>query len=164
MNSIADQEPASSGLTTVVHCQREAFDVYIGRATVPFPTGSMWANEFRIGRDGNRTEVIAKFREWVLHSSSLSAQWMREHVHELRGKRLGCWCRPKACHGQVLAEMADAIKEDEFEGPAICPHCEHETGAGACWNPKCGEGRRNLADDRGDKEYHSRLDRRLEGD
>ncbi|MBA3285144.1 MAG: DUF4326 domain-containing protein, partial [Nitrosopumilus sp.] len=26
---------------------------------------------------------------------------------ELRGKTLGCWCRPDACHGDLLAELAD---------------------------------------------------------
>ena len=27
---------------------------------------------------------------------------------ELKGKRLGCWCKPLPCHGDVLAELADA--------------------------------------------------------
>jgi hypothetical protein len=26
---------------------------------------------------------------------------------ELRHKILGCWCHPKACHGDVLAEIAN---------------------------------------------------------
>lgn len=26
---------------------------------------------------------------------------------ELRGKVLGCWCAPKMCHGDVLAELAE---------------------------------------------------------
>ena len=25
---------------------------------------------------------------------------------ELAGKTLGCWCAPKACHGDVLARLA----------------------------------------------------------
>jgi hypothetical protein len=28
---------------------------------------------------------------------------------ELRGKVLGCWCKPALCHGDVLAEFADAV-------------------------------------------------------
>jgi len=27
---------------------------------------------------------------------------------ELRGKILGCHCKPKACHGDILAEIADS--------------------------------------------------------
>ena len=44
--------------TTVVHCKREPYDVYIGR---PGP----WGNPFEIGTDGTREEVIAKYEEWI---------------------------------------------------------------------------------------------------
>jgi len=27
-------------------------------------------------------------------------------LHELEGKTLGCWCPPRACHGDVLARLA----------------------------------------------------------
>ncbi|WNZ62248.1 DUF4326 domain-containing protein [Myxococcus sp. MxC21-1] len=26
----------------------------------------------------------------------------------LRGKRLGCWCKPGPCHADILAEWVDA--------------------------------------------------------
>jgi hypothetical protein len=26
---------------------------------------------------------------------------------ELKGKVLGCWCSPKACHGDILAKIAN---------------------------------------------------------
>ena len=81
--------------TTVVHCKRSAYDVYIGRP-------SQWGNPFVIGHDGNRQEVIAKYRAWVLRQPHLLAQ-----LPTLRGKRLACWCKPAACHGDILAELAD---------------------------------------------------------
>lgn len=28
-------------------------------------------------------------------------------LEELYGKRLGCWCKPKRCHGDALAEAAE---------------------------------------------------------
>ena len=28
---------------------------------------------------------------------------------ELKDKVLGCWCKPLACHGDVLADIADSI-------------------------------------------------------
>lgn len=80
--------------TTVVH-HRQEHDVYIGRP-------SKWGNRFVIGRDGNRAEVIAKYRVWLMQQTALLAD-----LHELRGKRIGCFCAPKACHGDVLAELAD---------------------------------------------------------
>ena len=82
--------------TRVVHCKKEPFDVYIGRP-------SKWGNPFRIGRDGSREEVIQKYRHWILANPVLVAQLPTE----LKGKRLGCWCKPYACHGDALAELAD---------------------------------------------------------
>jgi hypothetical protein len=29
---------------------------------------------------------------------------------ELKGKTLGCWCKPEACHGDILAELADTLR------------------------------------------------------
>lgn len=71
------------------------FDVYIGR---PGP----WGNPYHIGKDGTREDVIAKYRAYAE-----SNPWIVEHVSVLRGKVLACWCKPQACHGDVLAEMAD---------------------------------------------------------
>jgi hypothetical protein len=82
--------------TRVVHCKVEPYDVYIGR-------GSKWGNPFKIGPDGTREEVIFKYCEYIAKQPDLLAA-----VHELRGKTIACWCAPKACHGHVLAELADA--------------------------------------------------------
>lgn len=85
--------------TTVANIRNgEEFDIYIGRGG-----DSIWGNPFKIGRDGDRKEVIAKYRAYVLRRPDLMAK-----LPELKGKRLGCWCSPKPCHGDVLAELADA--------------------------------------------------------
>ena len=82
--------------TEVVNKKFRHFDVYIGR-------GSKWGNPFRIGEDGDREEVIEKYKEWILKQPSL----LRD-LCELKGKRLGCYCRPwHHCHGDVLAELAE---------------------------------------------------------
>jgi hypothetical protein len=52
----------------------------------------------------DRAEAIAKFREWFLAQPELVARARRE----LRGKVLGCWCRPASCHGDVIAEIIDS--------------------------------------------------------
>jgi len=68
-------------------------DVRIDRQT-------KWGNPFRIGRDGTREEVIAKYRAYVVSRSDLMAA-----LPELRGKRLLCHCAPLPCHGDVLADL-----------------------------------------------------------
>jgi len=84
--------------TTVVHCKKARYDILIGRP-------SKWGNPFKIGRDGSRKEVIRKYRKWLLKQPKLLAE-----LPKLRGKVLACWCKPLACHGDVLAEMADEVK------------------------------------------------------
>lgn len=86
--------------TTVVHFKKNPYDVYIGRGP-----GSLWGNPFEIGKHGTRAEVIAKYREYLLGNKELMAL-----LPTLRGKILGCWCKPEACHGEVLAELADSTE------------------------------------------------------
>lgn len=79
----------------VVNLNKSSYDVYIGR-------GSKWGNPFIIGIDGSRSEVIEKYREWLLNQPELMAD-----IGELKGKTMGCYCHPKACHGTILAELAN---------------------------------------------------------
>jgi len=78
----------------VVHCKRSRYDVYIGRP-------SKWGNPFTIGRDGDRGDVIERYERWLRSQPELLAA-----LPELAGKTLGCWCAPRACHGDVLARLA----------------------------------------------------------
>jgi hypothetical protein len=90
--------------TRVVHV-RENFDIYIGRSFAEFPE-SVWHNPFKIEPGCGRKCVIAKFRQYLLQSPHLLAK-----LHEIRGKTLGCWCKPKNCHGDVIAELADQLED-----------------------------------------------------
>jgi hypothetical protein len=84
-------------MTKVVHCKRSKFDVLIDRRT-------QWGNPFEIGKDGTREEVIQKYEEWIKTKPELLAQ-----LPLLKDKILGCWCSPQACHGDVLARLADNL-------------------------------------------------------
>jgi hypothetical protein len=88
--------------TKVVHCKKAKYDVYIGRP-------SIWGNPFShlLGtlakfQATSRDDAVAKYREWILTQPELLAK-----IPELKGKTLGCWCKPKSCHGDILAELAD---------------------------------------------------------
>jgi len=90
--------------TTVVHCKKDKYDVYIGRP-------SKWGNPFS-HKEGTlakykvntRKEAIDKYREWIITQSLL----LRD-LYELKNKVLGCWCKPLDCHGDVLAELANKL-------------------------------------------------------
>lgn len=88
----------------VVHCQRSYYEVLIDRTT-------KWGNPFTHIKDRKtRAEFIVATREdsikayeiWIKNQPHLMAA-----LHELRGKILGCWCRPLACHGDVLLRLAN---------------------------------------------------------
>lgn len=62
-----------------------------------------FGNPYRIGPDGTRTEVIAKFERDTLNDP----EFIELIRNELRGRDLVCWCWPKACHGDVLLRIAN---------------------------------------------------------
>ena len=81
--------------TKVVHCKRDAFDVYIGRP-------SKWGNPYKLKKGESREICLARYRKWLMGQPELLAC-----VGELHGKTLGCWCKPLECHGDILAELAE---------------------------------------------------------
>jgi len=103
---------------------RKPNDVYIGldRWTPRYGLyeKSYWQNPYRadktnkngkVGekRDGTRAEVIEKFRKDALGEVTprKTPPDLLARLPELRGKRLGCWCKPGDCHGDLLAEWVD---------------------------------------------------------
>lgn len=95
--------------TRVIHLRDGPYDVLIDRTTPwgnPFTHKPSTLAKFHVG---TRKEAIESFKVWALWSADEGAVWIREHVHELRGKTLACWCHPLACHGWVLADMADGV-------------------------------------------------------
>lgn len=86
----------------VVNKYKSEYDLYIGR-------GSKWGNPYSHKQNtkaeyvvSSREEAINKYREYVLSNPDLV-----NSLHELQGKTLGCFCKPQACHGDVLVELYD---------------------------------------------------------
>ena len=66
------------------------------RVDGPSPPGTL----FVIGRDGTRDQVIRMYEIHLRHSPDLIAA-----LPELAGKRLGCFCKPLPCYGDVLLKL-----------------------------------------------------------
>lgn len=79
-----------------VNVRREPCDVYVGR-------GTPYGNEFVIGRHGTRDECIDKY----VARRSADPAFVAMVRETLAGKRLGCSCKPKRCHADWLAEVAN---------------------------------------------------------
>lgn len=115
----------------VGHCKRDDCDEYIGRAQggVNFETAACpgqrgyWGNPFTVD-DYDRAASIERFRE--LLEATVTAprteheEILLQHLKDLEGKTLGCWCRSvdedaPACHGDVLAAFCVRAVRGEFD-------------------------------------------------
>ena len=95
--------------TIVVNKRYQKYDVYIGR-------GSKWGNPYTHIKGktkaeffvNSREEAIEKYEEWIKQQPKLL-----NDLYELKGKRLGCYCRPYHCHGDVLVELIEEMERVE---------------------------------------------------
>jgi hypothetical protein len=86
----------------VVNIKSDQYDVYIGRP-------SKWGNPYS-HKDGTLAkfkvssvkEAIDKYEEYLIQNKELM-----NSLSELKGKTLGCWCKPKRCHGDILEKYAN---------------------------------------------------------
>ena len=73
---------------------------YIGR-------GSYWGNPYSMYEDGeDREEVIRKYKYDFDFEKFPNKD--KNEVYNLAGKRLGCFCKPDSCHGDVLADFLNS--------------------------------------------------------
>lgn len=95
--------------------------VYIGRRITQggwdMREDSIWANPYKLENDSDKerekvlqlagnASVSRIYYQYILSRPDLMAR-----LHELKGKRLGCWCSPKRCHGDVLVYLVSQLKE-----------------------------------------------------
>jgi len=73
---------------------------YIGR-------GSYWGNPYSMYEEGDsREEVIRKYKYDFDYEKFINKE--KSEVYKLAGKRLGCFCKPHCCHGDVLADYLNS--------------------------------------------------------
>lgn len=110
--------------TRVVHFLKEKYDTYIGRANKTWGKHtSMFANPFRlIDHWNDRDMVIELYRVYFYKRLELDPKF-KEAVHALKGQVLGCWCKPKACHGDVIVEYLEGIDNNIKKDSNGCYNC-----------------------------------------
>jgi len=81
---------------------------YIGRPSV-------LGNPFKIGTDGDRTQVVEKFRAYLEEALKNPRHPVTQRLRELAliaqngDLVLVCFCAPKSCHGDVLKEVIERM-------------------------------------------------------
>lgn len=98
-----------SGETRVVNFRNEPCDVKITRKpdnTIPDPPAfGCFGNPYFVEEYG-RDECIRLFEIYFLKRVESDCVF-REQALKLKGKRLGCFCAPKRCHGDVIKQWLD---------------------------------------------------------
>ena len=104
----------SCGKTVAVNLRREKYDVYIGRPGKG--QAGPWGNPFRLSHESQRAAVLERYRSW-LNQQIAAGRVQKTNLAQLHGKRLGCFCKPKLCHGDILAQAADAAHAELYGVP-----------------------------------------------
>lgn len=103
-------------MTTVVNIKQSDFDIYIGRGKCPKTNElSEWGNPYTHIKDGitlaayivpSRKDAIEK-HYWYLKNKLDTDKFLLERFKLLSGKKLGCFCKPKSCHGDNIIRLLD---------------------------------------------------------
>ena len=87
-------------MTKVVNLFKEPYDYYIGRP-------SEWGNPYSHKSSALASQVFSRevaidsFKEYALERLKKEPNWLEP----LRGKTLGCFCKPQDCHGDIIVEL-----------------------------------------------------------
>lgn len=93
-------------MTTVVNIYRDECDVYIGR-TKNGKSG-YFGNPFYMKFESDRISVVEKYKVYFYARLDGDKEFASK-ILELKDKKLGCYCKPKACHGDVIKEYLDGL-------------------------------------------------------
>jgi len=91
--------------TKVVNIRHEAYDVYIGRAGRG--QEGYFGNPFTLEPGGTRGSTLERYRRYFYDRLKSDPEF-RQRIHALKGKTLGCFCKPHPCHGDIIKEYLDS--------------------------------------------------------
>jgi hypothetical protein len=102
--------------TRVVNLYKDKYNVYIGRKGKG--KDGYFGNPVAIGSPcpicrithTRAGDTIGCYRKYFYRRLEDDIQF-RAEVEALKGKVLGCFCKPKPCHGDVIKEYLDATDD-----------------------------------------------------
>ena len=101
--------------TTIVNIKHlgAGLYTYIGRGS---PFGNPYShlpNTKAAWRVNSRGEAIAKYRTWFITKVRTDTIFL-EKVLGLEGKKLGCFCYPLPCHGNIIVEFLKFVEHNDY--------------------------------------------------
>lgn len=95
----------------MVNKYKEPYDIYIGR-------GSLWGNPYTHLKTETKAEYKVDTREQSiemfekhLRERLVNEPYLRDELMKLKGKTLGCFCKPKSCHGDVISKLVEELSQ-----------------------------------------------------
>ena len=106
-------------MTRVVNLRKEPFDVYIGRPGKGLD--GYFGNPVVVHEEcpvcgsihSSRGETLPCFASYAFERVQVDDEF-RQRLIELRGKTLGCFCKPAACHGDVMVDLIVTLAGEEL--------------------------------------------------
>lgn len=121
-------------MTLVVNQHKSKFSKYIGRDS---RNAMHFGNPFfvtnkktKLGKveTANLRECLLAFNDWLDGTRFQDVeperrQWVLDNLEQLRGETLGCFCKPKACHGDIYrVKLGEMTLEEAL--PPLEPQAE----------------------------------------
>lgn len=114
------------GTITVANGRQVGFTgldkLYIGRAN-PHPKynlpGSVLGNPYSIGKDGDREQVVSKYRVWLWQEIKKKGVVYQELISIANRIKAGnnliltCYCKPLDCHGDIIKRAVEWLINQE---------------------------------------------------
>lgn len=94
--------------TKVVNIRNEKYDVYIGRSGRG--QDGYFGNPFMLSPGQPRGASLEKYKEYFYERLKNDAEF-RRRINGLKGKTLGCFCKPYPCHGDIITAYLDLLDE-----------------------------------------------------
>lgn len=93
-------------MTKVVNIRLEDYDVYIGCAG--HGQNGYFGNPIRLQPGASRGSTLEQYRKYFYKRLEQDPIF-KERIHALKGKILGCFCKPRPCHGDIIKEYLDTL-------------------------------------------------------
>lgn len=111
-------------MTLVVNTHKDKYSKYIGRSKTdlmhfgnPFYVSTKKTELGKVAV-ANLKECLLAFNDWLDGTKHQDVEperrlWILENLEMLRGQTLGCFCKPKPCHGDIyLVKLGEKTLEE----------------------------------------------------
>lgn len=92
--------------TKIVNLYKEPYDIYIGRAGKG--KDGYFGNPIKLKPTQKPGDTLTEYKEYFINKINTDSEF-KDKVLELKGKILGCFCKPKPCHGDIIVEYLNSL-------------------------------------------------------